>query len=841
MRGGRYWGVSYVWWVVGSLSVATMALLGNLAPAQPSKDRPSSGRDMEVDYLTQVKPILRQHCYSCHGLKTHKSGLRVDTVMYLLRGGSRGPAIVPGNSKSSLLIKVVRGQQTDLPRMPSGKEALTEEQIALIARWIDAGAQAPASETPDDGRSHWAFRPPVRPALPVVRNRAWIRNAIDAFVLARLEARGIAPSPQADRITLARRLYLDLIGLPPQPEELEAFLADTRPDAYERLVERLLASPHYGERWARHWLDVARYADSHGYTIDGPREMWKYRDWVIDAFNRDMPYDQFLTEQMAGDLLPNATVEQKIATGFHRNTLLNQEGGIDPEQFRVEAVADRIHTIGVGILGLTLNCARCHDHKYDPISQREYFQLFAFFNNQDEPTITLADPELVAKQQAIRARIQEAVKQAEIAQKAWLQRLSDAEREKLPRDIQIILNLGFEQRDRRQKQTLLRFVRAQDEVFYRALQTIAELEAQEPKLPTAMILQERKTPRETRIHIQGDFTRPGDAVQPGVPSVLNPLPDSPRVRAGRPNRLDFAAWLTATDNPLTARVLVNRLWQHYFGKGLVETENDFGLQGTPPTHPELLDWLAVEFRESGWRLKHMHRLIVTSATYRQSARARPDLAEIDRQNRLWARQNRLRLDAEILRDCALAVSGKLQRRIGGPSVYPPQPEGVYRFTQVLRDWPTSTGPDRFRRGLYTWFQRSAPYPALITFDAPDATISCTRRMRSNTPLQALTLLNDPAYYELAQAFGERIIREAAAGDENRIRYAFRLALSREPNDSEMLLLGEFVRKQRAALQGQPADIRQLAPLAPADSALDQAVFTLLGRALMNLDEFITRE
>lgn len=794
-----------------------------------------------MDYLTQVKPILRQYCYSCHGLRAHKSGLRVDTVAFLLRGGSRGPAIVPGNSKSSLLMQALRGQGTDLPRMPFGKEALTEEQIALIARWIDAGAKTPTRETPDDGRSHWAFQPPTRPALPVVRNRAWIRNAIDAFVPARLEARGIEPSPEADRITLARRLYLDLIGLPPQPEELEAFLADTRPDAFEQLVERLLASPHYGERWARHWLDVARYADSHGYTIDGPREMWKYRDWVIDAFNRDMPYHQFLTDQMAGDLLPNATVEQKIATGFHRNTLLNQEGGIDPEQFRVEAVADRIHTIGVGILGLTLNCARCHDHKYDPISQREYFQLFAFFNNQDEPTITLAAPELVAKQQAIRARIQEAVKQAEIAQKAWLRRLSDAEREKLPRDIQVILNLGFEQRDRRQKQTLLRFVQARDEAFYRALQTIAELEAQEPKLPTAMVLQERKTPRETRIHIQGDFTRPGDAVQPGVPSVLNPLPDSPRVRAGKPNRLDFAAWLTAADNPLTARVMVNRLWQHYFGKGLVETENDFGLQGTPPTHPELLDWLAVEFRESGWRLKHMHRLIVTSATYRQSARARPDLAEKDPQNRLWARQNRLRLDAEIIRDCALAVSGKLQRRIGGPSVYPPQPEGVYRFTQVPRDWPTSIGPDRFRRGLYTWFQRSAPYPALITFDAPDATTSCTRGVRSNTPLQALTLLNDPAYYELARAFGERIIREAPAGDENRIRYAFRLALGRGPNDSEMSLLVACVRKQRAALQGQSDDIRRLAPHAPADSALDQAVFTLLGRALMNLDEFITRE
>lgn len=794
-----------------------------------------------VDYLTRVKPLLAKHCYACHGARAQKSGLRVDTVAYLLKGGTRGPAIVAGNSKASLLIRALQSTSDDPPRMPFGKEGLSPEEITVLARWIDQGAQAPPQESPDDGRSHWAFRPPVRPALPAVQDRDWVRNPIDAFILARLEAENIRPSPQADKITLARRLYLDLLGLPPAPAELDAFLADSRPDAYEQLVERLLASPHYGERWARHWLDVARYADSHGYTIDGPREMWKYRDWVIHALNADMPYDQFLTEQMAGDLLPNATVDQKVATGFHRNTLINQEGGIDQEQFRVEAVADRIHTIGVGVLGLTLNCARCHDHKYDPISQKEYFQLFAFFNNQDEPTITIAEPQLVAQQQAIRAKIREAVQAAVAAQNAWLAQLSDEEREKLPRQIQVILNLGFEQRDRKQKQTLLEFVKRRDETFYRAVKAVADLEAQEPKLPTAMVLQERKTPRETRIHIQGDFTRPGQRVEPGVPAVLNPLPDSPRVRDGKPNRLDFAAWLVAADNPLTARVMVNRLWQHYFGKGLVETESDFGLQGTPPTHPELLDWLAVEFRESGWRLKHMHRLIVTSATYRQASQTRADLTEKDPNNRLLARQNRLRLEAEIIRDCALAVSGKLERRIGGPSVYPPQPAGVYSFTQVPRDWPTSTGPDRFRRGMYTWFWRSAPYPALVVFDAPDANTSCTRRVRSNTPLQSLTLLNDPAYFELAQAFGERVCREAPANDADRIRYAFRLALCRTPSDSEAKRMLDFVRKQREALRGQEDDVRRLASNTDRENLLDQAVFTLLARALLNLDEFITRE
>lgn len=792
-----------------------------------------------VNYLTEVKPILARHCYACHGLRAQKSGLRVDTVEFLLKGGSRGPAIVPGNSQASLLIQALQSTKDDPPRMPLGKEALSVEQVAIISRWIDQGAKAPPQEPPDDGRSHWAFRPPVRPALPALRDRAWVRNPIDTFILARLEAEGIRPSPEADKVTLVRRVYLDLLGLPPSPTEIDEFLSDGRPDAYEQLVERLLASPHYGERWARHWLDVARYADSHGYTIDGPREMWQYRDWVIQAFNTDMPYDQFLTEQMAGDLLPNATLQQKIATGFHRNTLINQEGGIDQEQFRVEAVADRIHTIGVGILGLTLNCARCHDHKYDPISQEEYFRLFAFFNNQDEPTITIAEPELVAKQKAIRAKIDQAQKVAEAAQKAWLMRLSDTEREKLPRQIQVILNLGFQQRDRRQKQALLEFVKTQDENFYQALKALADLEAQEPKLPTAMILQERKSPRETRVHIQGDFTRLGERVQPGVPAVLNPLPDSPRVRQGNPNRLDFAAWLVAPENPLTARVLVNRVWQYYFGKGLVETESDFGLQGTAPSHPELLDWLAVEFREAGWRLKHLHRLIVTSATYRQSSQARPELAEKDPNNRLLARQNRLRLEAEVIRDCALAVSGKLERRIGGPSVYPPQPAGVYSFTQVPRDWPTSQGPDRYRRGLYTWFWRSAPYPALTVFDAPDANTSCTRRVRSNTPLQALTLLNDPAFFELCQALGERIVREAPVDEHGRVRYAFRLALCRWPSDLEEQRMLEFVRKQRQALRSE--ELRQLAPSATKETMRDQAVYTLLGRALLNLDEFLNRE
>jgi mono/diheme cytochrome c family protein len=768
-----------------------------LSPADPATaaDAP--------DYLRDVKPLLAKHCVSCHGPDKQRSGLRLDTAVSLLKGGDSGPAVVPRKSGASRLIVAVSGGTEDVVAMPpKGAPRLSNDEVAVLRAWVEAGAPAPANEaaaqptTP--ASKHWAFRPIIRPAESAVKNPAWVRNPIDRFVLARLEKEKLAPSPEAVRVTLLRRLSLDLIGLPPSPQEVDDFLADQRPDAYERVVDRLLASPHYGERWGRHWLDLARYADSNGYSIDAPRSIWPYRDWVINALNQDLPFDRFTVEQLAGDLLPDATVEQKVATGFHRNTQINEEGGVDKEQFRVESVIDRVNTTGSVWLGLTIGCCQCHDHKFDPFSQREYYQFFAFFNNQDEPNLSLGP----APPNAPPAR------------------------------------------GRRGG----------------------------PFGKTTMVLQERETPRETHVLVGGDFTRPGVRVSPGTPAVLPPLPGRERVREGESEsaskpgaptltpsnsltRLDLARWLVALENPLTARVAVNRIWSHYFGLGIVETENDFGTQGIPPSHPELLDWLAAEFVAQGWSLKALHKRIVTSATYRQSSAARPELETIDPRNRLLARQARLRLEAELVRDAALTVSGLLNPRVGGPSVFPPQPGGVYQFTQVKRNWVPSEGPDRYRRGLYTHFWRAAPHPALTTFDAPDAGTTCTHRSRSNTPLQALTLLNDTGFAEYAYGLADRLLREdrrdAGPTEAGQVRWAFRLCLGREPAAAEAQRLVDFLTKQQTHYATHPDEAtrllggggpagQKLAELA--DAAADRkAALVLLARVLLNLDEFITRE
>jgi hypothetical protein len=827
--------------------------------------------DGPVDYVRDIKPILSQHCYSCHSGKVQKGKLRLDTAALLRKGGRSGPGIVPGKSANSLLIEAVKGIN-GATQMPYKKPALTEAQVRLLTEWIDQGAKAPANEiAAGSGRDHWAFQPPARRTLPRLKDTAWARNVIDAFILARLEKEGLRPSPEADRATLIRRLYLDLLGLPPSIEEVDVFCADKRPGAYERLVERLLASPHYGERWGRHWLDLARYADTQGFTIDGPREIWKYRDWVIDMLNRDLPFDQFVIEQMAGDMLPRATVEQKIATGFHRNTLINEEGGIDVEQFRVEAVADRVNTTGTAFLGLTLGCARCHDHKYDPISQREYFQLFAFLNNQAEPTLSLATPDMVARRDKIKTEVVKIEEELDRLLRTYAQKVPEAEKQKWKREITVILNLNPDQRTGGQKRTLAAFFGPKDPEFQKRFAAIDALKKAEPKFPTTMVLQELSRPRATHIHLGGDFTRKGDKVEAGVPAVLHQLSKSRGTKptaptAGHPplttahspltTRLDLARWLVDPANPLIGRVTMNRLWQHYFGKGLVETENDFGTQGTPPSHPELLDWLATEFPRQGWSLKAMHRMLVMSATYRQSSRVRPELAGVDPHNKLLGRQNRLRLDAEIVRDSALSVSGRLTRKFGGPSVFPPQPKGVYEFTQVQRSWQTSAGPDRFRRGIYTYLQRSAPYPALTVFDAPDATSTCTRRIRSNTPLQALTLLNDQAFMELAQALAYRT-RNEARDDPARIQRAFRLCLAREPSPSEAKRLEQYLVLQVKEFQARPKDARALvlgesektdgrsvgriSNPAHATDLPHRAAWIAVARVLLNLDEFITRE
>jgi mono/diheme cytochrome c family protein len=809
----------------------------------------SSGSAAPVDYVREVKPLLVERCYKCHGASQQKGKLRLDTAASALQGGETGPAFKRGRSAESLIVQAVKGIHPEISRMPYKKPPLSDAQIALIEQWINQGAPAPADEQPERN-VHWAFVAPERVALSEVKNPKWARNPIDRFILARLEKEGVAPSPESDRMTLIRRLSLDVLGLPPSADEVNAFLNDARPDACERLVDRLLASPHYGERWGRWWLDAARYADSNGYSIDAPRSIWEYRDWVIDALNQDLPFDQFAIWQLAGDLLPEASIGQQIATGFHRNTQINQEGGIDPEQFRVESVLDRVNTTATVFLGVTLGCAQCHDHKFDPFTQREYYQMFAFFNSCQHdghgqgdfgPVLELPTAAEKKSLETHRQRLQQV--EAELKKYAdelpgkagaWEAGLDDAARQKLKPDAQAALAVQPDQRAATQKDVVFAAFRDQDEGFKKFQDRLKKLKNDAPKVITTLVMRELAEPRETHVFIKGDFTRPGEKVNPAVPAVLPPL-GAGAARAQPLNRLDLARWIVATNNPLTARVIVNRVWQQYFGKGIVETENDFGTQGSPPSHPELLDWLAWELLEPGsdrpanrWSLKQLHRLILTSAAYRQSSQARPDLRDIDPNNKLLARQSRLRLDAEIVRDVCLAAAGLLSPKMGGPPVNPPQPDGVMTLGQSKHAWKPSADEDRYRRGIYTQFFRATPHPALNVFDAPDAFSACTRRMRSNTPLQALTLLNDQQFYELAQALGARVLRDVGESDADRLEYAFRLCLTRRPGPDEAQRLQELIVAERRQLEVDP-------------KAKPAEAWTTVARVLLNLDETITRE
>jgi hypothetical protein len=738
-----------------------------------------------VDFEKEIKPILQSQCVSCHGTEKQKGGLRLDAGPVAMAGGVTGKSIEPGKGKTSLLVKRLRGEDGE-DVMPLKKPALSAEQIALFERWIDEGAKWPEVGPVATAKKHWAFEPVVRPNEPAVKDRQWARNAIDRFILAKLEEKKIRPSAEAPKETLLRRVHLDLTGLPPTPAEVATFVNDPSSDAYEKAIERLLASPAYGERWGRHWLDVARYADSNGYSMDNPRTIWPYRDWVINAINADMPFDRFVTEQLAGDLLPNATVQNKVATGFHRNTQINEEGGVDPEQFRVEAVVDRVATTATGLMGLTVACAQCHNHKFDPISQKDYYRFFAFFNTSDDPTLRLTStPEQEKELTDLREQIKKADADAKAA-KDGATRL-------------------------------------------KAVELAASLKKRERSIGmTTMVIAERPQGRKTNVMIKGDFTRPGDEVTPGVPQVLPPLDTA------KPTRLDLSRWLMGPKHPLTARVTVNRIWQQYFGRGIVETENDFGTQGIPPTHPELLDWLATEFIRLGWSQKAMHRLIVTSSTYRQSSNARPDLDLVDPTNKLLARQTRLRLEGEVVRDVALSASGLLVQKVGGPSVYPPQPEGVTTLGQIKHKWPTSTGPDRYRRGMYTFQFRATPHPLLSSFDAPDGFSACTRRVKSNTPLQALNLLNDAGFVEFTRAFASRILKE---GGDDRLGFAMKLVTGRTPSAEERATLERLHKRWNASI-----DAAEAKGLAGRDGATaEEAAWVLVARVLLNLDETITRE
>lgn len=819
----------------------------------------------ESTFLRDVKPILEKHCVKCHNVTKQESGLRLDVGGGLLRGGDGGAVLVAGDVASSRLLRILRGEDDDVEQMPPEGPPLSDDDIAKIEVWIASGAKVPEAEMRLEVKSdHWAFQVPKRPSLPPVEPTNLVHNAIDYFVLAKLQAAGLAPSAQAERATLIRRVSLDLLGIPPTPSEVDSFVNDARPHAYERLVDRLMASPAYGERWGRHWLDLARYADSNGFTRDFGREIWKYREWVIAAMNAGMPFDQFTIEQFAGDLLPDPTLDQLIATGFHRNTLINEEGGTDQEQFRVDAVADRVATTGVVYLGLTLGCARCHQHKYDPISQREYYQVFAFLNNCDEPQLDAPSPweietGVVDRRDGIRAQIQEretalAAQTEEFTNKQleWEPTITPEFYRTLPGPTQAALGKKLDKRDDTEKKLIVELFKTTDVAreAFPLVKEIADLRAIEPAIPTSMILRERTEPRETHIHRRGNFLDEGDRVAPSVPSVLHPLRSRTRessdsgslTTSAAATRLDFARWLVDAENPLTPRVIVNRYWQRFFGRGIVETENDFGTQGTPPTHPQLLDWLAVEFVESGWDVKAIHREIVTSATYRQASRHRRELDEIDPFNKLLARQSRVRLDAEIIRDNALAVSGLLSRKIGGPSVHPPQPEGIYLFTQDPKPWNTNTNEDRYRRGMYTYFWRSSPYPSLVVFDAPEANVTCTRRVRSNTPLQSLTLANDVQFIECARELAAEVIAARCNDEMQRAELLFRKCFARLPNELERSRLVELVAAQRNAFSQKPdAATALIGAEKPQAEGVELAAWTAASRVLMNLDEFITRE
>jgi len=1019
-----------------------------------------------IDFQRDIQPIFEKNCYVCHGPNTQTSGFRLDVKQAALAGGKNGKAIVPGKALESPLYARVAGLG-GVSRMPMGGQPLDPALVEKIRRWIDSGANWPDSAAAVEVKKHWAFVAPKLPPVPKVEHRAWPKNPIDNFVLARLEAEKLSPSPQADRVTLLRRLSLDLIGLPPTPEEVDAFLADKSSRAYEKQVDRLLSSPHYGERWGRVWLDAARYADSDGFEKDKQRRVWFYRDWVINALNRDLPYNQFVIEQIAGDLLPHPTQDQIVATGFLRNSMINEEGGIDPEQFRMEAMFDRMDAIGKAMLGLTINCAQCHDHKFDPLKQEEYYRMFAFLNDTNEANVAVYTPAEQMKRTEILRRTREIEGELQRRDPQWQQQMSRWEQEisagqpqwtvirpavddistggqryylqddgsfltqgyaptkhkvkltvqtdvqnitafrlelmndpnlpmngpgrslkggcaltefevdaaparaadkvtkvkfakatadinppetvlapvfddksgkrrvtgpveyaidgkdetawgidagpglrnqprkavflaaspisnpggtiltiyltedhggwnsddnqnnnigrfrlsltttpgatadPVPQRVRDILQIPPDQRTPEQTQTVFGYWRTRVPEWRAENKEITEIWMGYPEGSAQLVLNERARPRETHVLTRGDFLKPASLVTPGVPAFLHPLPHDGTWRNGEPTRLTFAEWLASRNSPTTARSIVNRVWQAYFGIGIVATAENFGTQAEPPSHPELLDWLAVNFMDDGWSLKKLHKLIVMSATYQQTSRVTPESYERDPYNRLLARGPRFRVDGEVVRDIQLLASGLLNPRVGGPSVFPPAPSFLFLppASYGPKPWKESLGDDRYRRALYTFRYRSVPYPMLEVFDSPNGDTSCVRRARSNTPLQALTLLNEPMALESARALAEQALLRGGSTDQQRLTYAFRRCLARKPEPKETTELLAFVHKETGRfsdgelnswdiLGGNPA----LASLLPRSMTPAQlAGWTALSRVLLNLDETITKE
>ena len=1055
--------------LAGALTLASLSLAADKKLPPPA--------DREINFAKDVRPLLEKFCWRCHAEKKQESGLRLDSREALLKGGDLGQVVAAGDSERSKLITLVAGLDSQTTMPPEGDQ-LKPEQVGVLRAWIDQGCIWPDADAPEKEtkNTHWAYQPIRRVVPPLVKKNDWVRNPIDSFVLAELEKRGIAPSPEADRVTLIRRLNLDLLGLPPTIEEVDAFVNDKRPNAYEELVDRFLKSPHFGERWARHWLDMARYADSDGYEKDNPRpDAYRWRDWVIDAINHDMPFDQFTVEQIAGDLLPEATAMQKLATAFHRQTLTNTEGGTDKEQWRVEACFDRTETTGAVWLGLTVGCARCHSHKYDAISHREYYQLFAAYNNGDEETAVVPKSpeevaayatakaahdvsvaELAGKLQTEQAKLgsafaaweaktlaalAEAIAQPlklhaleelkvdsdsgvtfeiqkdgsslakgenppsatytisgktnvsnvtalrldvladkslpasgpgrvahgnfvlnemtvevaptpdfvnarklefagakadfEQADKPWkaihvidgkedtgwaiapqfgkdhwlvvlfnpnaigvgvnvsnaptpmplglnepvyfrvqLRHLYGLQHTigrfklslqtgiepaiTLPENIQKLLAVKSDQRSAEQSQQLLDYYSTLDEATKNLVKQLDDLKKKEPPKPeltARVVLQRTKDPRKTFVFRRGEFLEPLPE-QEVVPAALATLPPmKPRDdKAAIADRLDLARWLVSPNNPLTPRVTVNYIWRQLFGRGIVASVNDFGVRGEKPSHPELLDWLAMEFAgksetsnsksQMNWSRKALIKLIVTSATYRQASAHRDELFEVDPQNTLLARQNRLRVEAEIVRDLSLDVAGILSKKIGGPSVFPALPAGITDLSYAgTFKWTNSPGEDRNRRGMYTFFKRTAPHPNLITFDCPDANLTCVERRASNTPLQALITLNNESFVEASQSFTKRLLTQQFSDDSSRLTHAFRLCVSRPPSTRELQQLTDLLATSREWYRAHQDDTKQLnGPIAISGTSPDEtAAWIATTRILLNLDEFITRE
>jgi hypothetical protein len=771
-----------------------------------------SRADEAIDYSRDIRPILANHCWACHGPddKAREASLRLDVRDHAIAK----KAIVPKDVKASKLIARIGSDDPDKQMPPpEHKKPLSERQKAMLRVWIEQGANY---------TQHWAFTAPKQPAAPSLQDGLFVRNVIDAFVLKRLELEKLAPSPEADRATLLRRVSLDLTGLPPTPLEVREFLSDSSPAAYEKVVDRLLASPRYAERMAMAWLDAARFADTNGFNNDEDRTQWPWRDWSIASFARNQPFDQFLTEQIAGDLLPGATLDQKVATAFLRNQVHNTEGGIIPEEYRVEYVADRVHTTATVFLGLSMQCARCHDHKFDPISTKEYYQFFGFFQNIADKQASYAN--FVGAEPYIRLPTEEQTKRLATldARRAELEKTVkelEAKKGKEPAAPELA----------KLKADLAEVVRQRTEL--------------DKTIPAVMVMAEIPKPRENFVLKRGQYDQRGDKVSVGIPAVFPTLPGSP----ANPTRLDLARWLTSPEHPLTARVAVNRWWQMYFGTGLVKTIEDFGLTGEYPSHPVLLDWLATEFIRTGWDVKQLQRVIVTSATYRQSSRMTKEMQDREPENRLLARGPRQRLSAETIRDNALAISGLLSERLGGPSVKPYQPAGLWEDVTVERRgrYVAEKGEGLYRRSMYTFWKRTCPPPNLMTFDAPNREVCVARRAITNTPLQALVLLNDPTYVEAARKLAERMIRDGGDGMAKRISVGFELAIGREANAEEQRILSPIVTEALTRFKADPAAAKKLLAIGDSgpDAKLDVvelAAWSLVASTILNLDETISK-